>query len=61
MGKCPHCEKDVTLKYAGGEAQEILRQVQGLMKKEVMYVCPHCRHILGFGRISWFLTGQSNK
>lgn len=62
MGKCPHCQKEVTLEYKGGEALEVIRQVKGFIKKEVMYSCPHCRYILGFGRIfGGLMAGRPNK
>ena len=62
MGKCPHCQKDVTLDYKGDEAQEVIRQIKGLIKKEVMYICPHCRHILGFAFFfGGLLTGRPGK
>ena len=46
MAKCPYCEKPVTLKK--GEQNQICRQTEGTVKKEVMYSCPHCNKILGF-------------
>ncbi len=41
MAKCPHCEKEVDL-------ANVRREVQGAIKKEVMYSCPHCNSVLGF-------------
>lgn len=59
MGKCPHCQEDVALEYKDGEAKEVIREVKGFVKKEVMYSCPHCQHILGFGFfIGGLLTGR---
>ncbi len=50
MAKCPYCDKPVTLKAAGSERlAEVRREVRGLIKKEIMYSCPHCERILGFG------------
>ena len=54
MAKCPHCEKEVTLdstKKEEGEgegAQEVRKDIEGFVKKEVMYSCPHCDRVLGF-------------
>ncbi len=28
---------------------EIHKDVEGIVKKEIMYSCPHCDSILGFG------------
>ena len=56
MAKCPHCEMEVTLdstkKEEGG--QEVKKDVEGMIKKEVMYSCPHCDRVLGF---AFFLGG----
>jgi len=50
MAKCPHCDKEVTLDSTTKEegAQEVGKDVRGLVKKEVMYSCPHCDRVLGF-------------
>ncbi len=50
MAKCPHCEKDVTLDSANKDvgAQEVRKDVEGIVKKEVMYSCPHYDRVLGF-------------
>ena len=49
MPLCPHCEKTVSLESANQENRdEIHKDVDGLVKKEVMYSCPHCDKILGF-------------
>lgn len=34
--------------------ETVEREVSGLVKKEIMYSCPHCDSILGFG---FFLGG----
>ena len=57
MAKCPHCEKEITLQSAKkDESSEIQKEVEGMIKKEVMYSCPHCDSVLGFafffGRVS---------
>jgi len=31
------------------EPEGVQREVAGLVKKEIMYSCPHCDSILGFG------------
>jgi len=51
MAKCPHCKSEVTLDSTRKEegASEVLKDVKGLVKKEVMYSCPHCNCVLGFG------------
>jgi uncharacterized protein with PIN domain len=49
MAKCPHCEKEVTLiSTKKDEKSEVRKEVEGIIKKEVMYYCPHCDRILGF-------------
>jgi len=56
MAKCPFCEKSVTLEAAGKDSnEEILKEVEGLIKREVMYFCPHCQKILGF---AFFFGGR---
>ena len=53
MAKCPYCKQVVTLKKAKKESAESLetihKEVKGLIKKEIMYSCPHCDSVLGFG------------
>jgi hypothetical protein len=55
MAKCPHCKQVVTLEKTNKEtldtsvAEGVQREVSGLVKKEIMYSCPHCDSILGFG------------
>ena len=60
MAKCPHCEMDIVLTANGSSrGQEIRRDVAGFFKKEVMYSCPHCDKVLGFGFfIGGLLTGR---
>ncbi len=49
MAKCPHCEKEVSLiSTMKDESSEVHKEVEGIIKKEVMYSCPHCDRILGF-------------
>ena len=50
MAKCPHCEKPVVLKASGmDKMNEVCKEVKGFLKKEIMYSCPHCGCVLGFG------------
>lgn len=55
MATCPHCEKQVTLDSARRDSKdEVHKQIEGTIKKEVMYFCPHCDKVLGF---AFFLGG----
>lgn len=55
MAKCPYCDKEVTLNTAKkDESSEVQKEVEGIIKKEVMYACPHCDRVLGF---AFFLGG----
>lgn len=58
MAKCPYCKQGLTIHGTKREEmnaqQEIHREVEGLVKKEIMYSCPHCDCVLGFG---FFLGG----
>jgi len=58
MAKCPYCKQTVTLEKTNKESAEsietIQKEVKGLIKKEIMYSCPHCESVLGFG---FFLGG----
>lgn len=55
MATCPYCEKPVVLNAGGTDKQnEIRKETKGFIKKEVMYWCPHCDRVLGFG---FFLGG----
>ncbi|MBP8302781.1 MAG: hypothetical protein KBE04_01480 [Phycisphaerae bacterium] len=62
MAKCPHCKKPVTLSEKAGslpESKAVRRDVLGTVKKEIMYSCPHCDSVLGFGLfIGGMLTGR---
>jgi hypothetical protein len=57
MAKCPHCKEPVVLgaKTGSDRKNEICKEVTGTVKKEVMYSCPHCDCVLGFG---FFLGGK---
>ena len=49
MAKCPHCKAEVTLNSTRrDERSEVNKEVEGSVKKEVMYSCPHCDAVLGF-------------
>lgn len=58
MAKCPYCKQEITLNETKKELAEsvetVHKEVKGLIKKEIMYSCPHCDSILGFG---FFLGG----
>jgi len=45
MAKCGFCKGEVTLKDI-----EIEKKGIGFIKQEIMYVCPHCKSILGVSR-----------
>lgn len=55
MPKCPYCKQVVTLDKTNRESADVAtpegihREVEGVVKKEIMYSCPHCDSILGFG------------
>ncbi len=49
MAKCPYCNETITLDSTTKDSRdEIQKEVDGLIKKEVMYSCPHCDKVLGF-------------
>ena len=60
MAKCPHCNEPVVIKATGGSRKnEVCREVKGVVKKEIMYSCPHCERVLGFGSfIGGLITGR---
>ena len=60
MAKCPFCEKDVALDGARSDQEkEVCRETKGTLKKEIMYSCPYCDRILGFGFFfGGLLTGR---
>jgi hypothetical protein len=53
MPKCPYCKTDVSLEKTkrdtGSVPETVHKEVSGIVKKEIMYSCPHCDSILGFG------------
>jgi hypothetical protein len=63
MAKCPYCKQSLTLEKAHRDSmdhrEEVHKDVTGLVKKEIMYSCPHCDSILGFGFfLGGLLTGR---
>ena len=63
MAKCPYCKEALTLektnRHSMDHSEEVHKDVTGLVKKEIMYSCPHCDSILGFGFfLGGLLTGR---
>jgi len=65
MAKCPYCKQVVTLDKTKRESAElsipeaVAKEVAGSVKKEIMYSCPHCDAVLGFGFfLGGLLTGR---
>lgn len=63
MAKCPYCKQAVTLagtkRETGEFPDEVHKEVIGVIKKEIMYSCPHCDAVLGFGFfLGGFMTGR---
>jgi hypothetical protein len=63
MAKCPYCKQSVLLEHTTRDSmdhsEEVHKDVTGSIKKEIMYSCPHCESILGFGFfIGGLLTGR---
>jgi hypothetical protein len=55
-----YCQKPVTIdRTKQADVLEVQREVKGNIKKEVMYSCPHCNAVLGFGSyFGGWLTGR---
>ena len=53
MAKCPYCKQSLTLEETSRTSmdhpEEVHKDVKGFVKKEIMYSCPHCESVLGFG------------
>lgn len=49
MAKCRPCEQTVVLNGGGSKDKEVRKEVKGLIKNGIMYFCPHCEKVLGFG------------
>jgi len=45
MAKCPYCKTPLDFKSIEREKRGI-----GILMQEIMYVCPHCKSILGVSR-----------
>jgi len=63
VAKCPYCKQSVTLEKTRRDSmdhhEEVQKDVAGVVKKEIMYSCPHCESILGFGFfLGGLLTGR---
>ena len=61
MAKCPYCKKPVNLdpKKESADSRTVRKEVLGSVKKEIMYSCPHCESVLGFGfYLGGLLTGR---
>ena len=63
MAKCPYCKQALSLDKTTRESAEFVEEahkdVSGVVKKEIMYSCPHCESILGFGFFfGGLLTGR---
>lgn len=60
MPLCPHCGQKVTLESTNQDKREELhKEIDGLVKKEVMYSCPYCDKVLGFAFFfGGFATGR---
>ena len=63
MAQCPDCKQLVTLNRAkreiGTASEEVQKEIVGLVKKEIVYSCPHCDAVLGFGSfMGGLLTGR---
>jgi phage FluMu protein Com len=61
MAKCPNCKKLVNLdsKNESADSRTVRKEVLGSVKKEIMYSCPHCESVLGFGfYFGGLLTGR---
>jgi hypothetical protein len=63
MPKCPYCKQTLTLEHTRRDTmlptEEVNRETEGFVKKEIMYSCPHCDSILGFGFFfGGLLTGR---
>ena len=57
MAACPHCKNPVHLdpkRKSAPASRTIKKESVGVVKKEVMYSCPHCDAVLGF---SYFMGG----
>ncbi len=63
VAKCPYCKTVVALAETKTETasvrEQVHKEVEGILKKEIMYSCPHCDSVLGFGfYFGGLLTGR---
>ncbi len=63
MAKCPYCKTSVALAETKTETtnvrEQVHKEVAGIVKKEIMYSCPNCDSVLGFGFfLGGLLTGR---
>jgi uncharacterized protein with PIN domain len=63
MAKCPYCKQALSLEKTNRESsdvtEEVHKDISGIVKKEIMYSCPHCDSVLGFGFfIGGLLSGR---
>jgi uncharacterized protein YbaR (Trm112 family) len=63
MAKCPYCKQSLSLSQTKRESADVSeavhRDIEGVVKKEIMYSCPHCDAVLGFGFFfGGLLTGR---
>jgi hypothetical protein len=63
MPKCPYCRQTLALEHTRRNTmqpvEEVNREIEGFVKKEIMYSYLHCDSILGFGFfIGGLLTGR---
>tara|TARA_Y100000034_G_C6525021_1_gene226042 strand:- start:7 stop:159 length:153 start_codon:yes stop_codon:yes gene_type:complete len=48
MAKCGYCKGEVNFENIEREKKGI-----GILMQEIMYICPHCKSILGVSRGKW--------
>jgi len=48
MAKCGFCNGEIDF-----ENLEVEKKGAGFIKQEVMYICPHCKAVLGVSRGKW--------
>ncbi len=62
MAVCLHCEKTVTMESTRKDSSdEVQKEVEVMVKKEVMHSCPQCDEVLGFAfSFWWHRNGQTS-
>ena len=48
MSRCGFCKGELTF-----ENMEEKKRGFGFLKQEIMYVCPHCKSVIGVSRGKW--------